>query len=168
MIKPGVVSAVVVLAFAGFVGYYSIHQPTQQKRRELQDRLSLERETRALKESLIRDAEEIDQLRSRLPSRPETGWLLQTVGDIAKAEGIQFASILPEDPTRLQDAARLSVSLRFLASYHQLGRFLGALENSPDFLWIEAMEVSRDQAAGAAQVALTVSSMWIPPFTISP
>lgn len=168
MIKPAVVSAVVVLAVGGFVGYYSIHQPAQQKRRELQERLSLEREIRALKESLIRDVEEIDQLRSRLPSRPETGWLLQVVGDIAKAEGIQFASVSPEDPTRLQEAARLAVSLRFLASYHQLGRFLGALENSPNFLWIETMEVSRDQAAGAAQVALTVSSVWIPPFTLSP
>ena len=168
MIKPGVVSAVVVLAFAGFVGYYSIHQPTQQKRRELQDRLSLERQTQALKENLIRDVEEIEQLRRRLPSKPETGWLLQAVGDVAKAESIQLASISPEEPTRLQDAARLSVSLRFLASYHQLGRFLGALENSPNFLWIDTMEVSRDQATGAAQVALTVSSMWIPPFTISP
>ena len=167
MIKPGVVSAVLVLALASSVGYYGVHQPTQQKRRELQDHVSLEREMQALKESILGGVEESEQFRRRLPSKPETERLLQVVGDIAQVEGIRLASIAPEDPKRLQDVARLSVSLRFLTSYHQLGRFISALENSPDFLWIETMEVSRDQATGAAQVALTVSSMWVPPFTLS-
>ncbi len=167
MIKPGVVSAVLVLALTGSLGYYSVHQPTQQKLRELQDHVNLERQTQALKESILGGVEEVEQLRKHLPAKPETEWLLQAVGGIAQAEGIQLASIAPENPKRLQDVAHLSVSLRFLTSYHQLGRFISALENSPNFLWIEAIEVSRDQTTGAAQVALTVSSMWVPPFTIS-
>lgn len=168
MIKPAVVSAVLVLALAGSLGYYQIHQPTQQKLGELKDQVSLERETQALKESILGGVEEIDQIRRRLPSKPETEWLLRAVGDIAQVEGIQLASIAPEAPQRLQDVARLSVNLRFFTSYHQLGRFISALENSPHFLWIETMEVARGQATGDAQVSLTVSSMWAPSFTISP
>ena len=168
MIKPAVVSAVLVLVLAGFMGYAHIYLPAQQKQHQLQDRLNLERETQALKEGIISGLDEIERLRSRLPSKPETEWLLKTVGDIAKAEGVQLDSVALEEPKRLQDAARLAVSLNFHTSYHQLGRFISALENSPKFLWIEAMEVSRHQATGAAEVALTVSSMWVPPFAVSP
>lgn len=165
MIKPAVVSGVFVLALAGAFGYYGIHQPTQQKRRELQDQLSLERETQVLKEGIVRGIEEIDFLRARLPANAEPESLLQTVGDIARAQGIQLASVAPEDPKRVQDAVRVGVILRFVTSYHRLGKFLSALENSPYFLWIEGMDVARD-STGAAQVTLTVSSMSVPPMTI--
>ena len=168
MIKPAMVSAVSILVLAGFVEYAHIYQPAQQKRRQLQDRLNLERQTQALKVGIISGLDEIERLRSRLPSKPETEWLLKAVGDIAKAEGVQLDVVTLEEPRRVQDTARLSVSLSFRTSYHQLGRFISALENSPKFLWIETMEVSRHQATGAAEVALTVSSMWVPPFAVSP
>ena len=168
MIKPAMVSAVSILVLAGFVGYAHMYQPAQRTQRQLQDQLNLEHETQALKEGIINGLDEIERLRSRLPSKPETEWLLKTVGDIAKAEGVQLDLVALEEPKRLEDAAHLSVSLSFHASYHQLGRFISALENSPKFLWIETMEVSRHQATGAAEVTLTVSSMWVPPFAVSP
>ena len=164
--KPAVMSGVIVLALAGAFGYYGIHQPAQQKRQELQQQLNLERETKLLKESIVHGIEDIDALRKRLPAKPETEWLLQTVGELARSQNIQLASIAPDEPKRVQDAVRLGVTLRFVTSYHQLGQFLSALENSPDYLWIETMDVTRDPASGGAQVSLTVSSIWVPPFAI--
>lgn len=166
MIKPAAVTGVIVLALAGTFGYYGIHQPAQQKRQELQEQLSYERETKLLKESIVRGIEEIDALRKRLPAKPETEWLLQAVGELARSQAIQLVSIAPDEPKRVQDAVRLGVTLRFVTSYHQLGQFLSALENSPNFLWIETMDVARDMASGGAQVSLTVSSMWVPRYTI--
>lgn len=166
MMKPAVVSGVLALALAGAFGYYGIHQPTQRKQDELREQLSRERDTQALKESILGGAEDIDRLRQYLPEEPETESLLHVVDELAKAHGIQLASISPEEPKRVQDAERLAVTLRFATSYHQLGRFVSAIESAPHFLWIEAMDVSRDVSSGSAQVTLTVSSMWVPPFAI--
>lgn len=166
MIKPAVVSGVFVLALTSAFGYYGIHQPSQQKRLELHEQLSRERDTQVLKESIVGGIEHIDRLRKQLPEKPEVESLLHIVGELAQAQGIQLTSITPEDPKRVQDALRLAVTLRFSASYHQLGQFLSAVESSPYFLWIETMDVSRNPSTGAAQVNLTVSSMWVPPFTL--
>lgn len=166
MIKPAAASGMIVLAVASAFGYYGIHQPTQQKRQELQDQLNLERETKLLKESIVRGIEDIDALRAHLPDKPETEWLLQAVGELARSHNIQLASITPDEPKRVQDAVRIGVTLRFMTSYHKLGQFLSALENSPYFLWVEAMDANRDASGGRAQVSLTVSSMWVPAFKI--
>lgn len=166
MMKPALVSGVLVLALAGAFGYYGIYQPTQQKQHELHEQLSRERDTQVLRESVLGGAEEIDRLRQYLPEKPETESLLDAVDQLAKAQGIRLTSISPEEPKRVQDAQRLAVTLRFATSYHQLGQFLSALESAPHFLWIEGMDVSRDVSSGSAQVTLTVSSMWVPPFAI--
>lgn len=162
--KPAVFSGVMVVAFAGYFGYHTIYLRGQQRMSALRAQLTARQQAQVRQGDIARVVSEAAQLRKRLPPAPDTEWLLQEVGKIARQEGVQLASIAPQEPKRLQDATSLSVSLKFTSSYHQLGRFISALENASLFLWIETLDLSRSRM-GTAQVDLTVSTAWVPSLT---
>ena len=80
---------------------------------------------------------------------------------MAEQTGVQLASIVPQSPTKLEAFTRLVVALQFQASYHQLGEFVSALENSTAFLRVDQLEVVRVRQ-GIAQIGLTVSTVHVP------
>ena len=162
--RPAVLCGVVVVALAGYLGYYGIYLPDQRKLSTLREQLTKEQETQELAGGLVHSLEEVEQLRKRLPQAPETERLLQEVGRIAQQEGVQLISIVPQEPKGLQDVTRLAVTLKFVSSYHQLGRFVSGLENAPLFLLVETLNLSRDRE-DVAHVEMTVSTVYVPPLT---
>lgn len=164
MIKPALVSGVMIVALTGYLGYHTVYLSGQRKLSALREQLANQQQAQELGGGILRSLKEVAQLHKRLPPAPETEWLLQEVGKIAQQEEVQLISIVPQEPKRLQDVTRLSVALKFVSSYHQLGRFISALENSPLFLWIETLDLARGRGS-LAQVEMTVSSVWVPALT---
>ena len=162
--KPALLSGIPIVALAGYLGYYGIYLPDQRKLSTLREQLTKQQQTQELAGIVAHSLEEFEQLRKRLPQAPETERLLQEVGKIAQQEGVQLISIVPQEPKGLQDVTRLAVTLKFVSSYHQLGRFVNALENAPLFLWVETLNLSRDRE-DVARVEMTASTAYVPPLT---
>jgi len=90
-------------------------------------------------------------------------WLLREVTQRAEEEGIQLQSILPQDRKDLRDASQFSVHLQLSASYHELGKFVSALERSAPLMWVEECSISRT-GQDDPQIRLIVSTLYVPPF----
>lgn len=159
--KPALVSGAIVLAFAGYFGYNHVYLQEQQEVSKLREQLTEQQQTQELRSQVALSLEQIERFRKRLPTEPETEWLVREVGRLAEEAGVHLTSIVPQSPKKLEEFTHLAVALQFAASYHRLGKFISILENSPAFLKVEALEVSRVQGA-TAQVGLTVSTLYSP------
>ena len=166
--KPVVLSAVlasmVVIPVAGYLGYQNVSLPKQRQLARLRQQLAEEQETQALRVQLAKALDDAERLRKRLPPEPNTEWLVSEIVKLASEEGVQLGSIMPQHPKRLQaqDATQLSVALKFNASYHQVGRFLSAVERAPSFMWAEEVTLNHAQADQALpDVQLTVSTIYV-------
>ncbi len=160
--KPSMVSGIMALLLAGYVGYRGIQVPVQQQVRRLQDQLAKERATQDMRVKLARSYDEFERLRKNLSPESSTEWLLREITKRAEEQGIQVDSIAPQDRRQAHDTAQLAVNLRIRASYHQLGRFLDSLERTTPYIWVEDVQVDRDENNGLPKIRLIVTSMYVP------
>ena len=165
--KPTMVSGLIVLCFAAFFGYNTIHLQHRQRLQALQAQLNEEQATQELRVQVAHTLKQIERLRKRLPQEPETEWLVREVGRLAQGAGVQLTSINPQAPKPLQDATQLTVSVQFTAPYHQLGGFLSTIENASSFLRVDSLDVSPSRTAAAdehaADIRMTISTFHVPP-----
>jgi Tfp pilus assembly protein PilO len=162
--KPILVSGIIVALLACYFGYNGIYQPSQRQVKQLQTQLAEAKATQALRERVAQSLDRYEQLRKQLPEDAAMEWLLREVTKRAEEEGIQLQSILPQDRRDLRDASQYSVHLQLSASYHQLGKFIGALEQIKPFLWIEECVISKS-AQDQPQVRLIISTLYVPPIS---
>ena len=166
--KASLLSAIIVLAVAGFFGYKIIseHQSEAQRLREqLQQESELGNRQAQLEESLGL----VELYRRRLAPGQDVVWLLRTVGELANEADIHLSAISPQPPKHRGDFTQVSVSLRLTASYHQLGRFLSRLESAEHLLRVDKLNLA-SKASGdgpsEAEVELVVSTMYLPPLRL--
>ena len=164
-IKPTLVSGLIVLCFAAFFGYNTIHLQHRQRLQQLHAQLSEEQATQALRVQTAQTLKDIERLRKRLPQEPETEWLVREVGRLAQGAGVQLTSINPQAPKPLQDATQLTVSVQFTAPYHQLGGFLSTIESATSFLRVDSLDILPSHSAAtehAADIRMTISTFSVP------
>jgi len=163
--KPAWVSGVIVLALAGYFGYYNgIYLPNQKRLRKLQEQLTQQQQTQELRAQLAQSLEQVEQFRKRLPPEPETAWLVREVGKLAEDTGLQLTSIIPQTPRQLSELTHLAVAIEFVTSYHTLGEFISRLESSKAFLRVDELGVARGaDETKPAQVRLIISTLYVPP-----
>jgi Tfp pilus assembly protein PilO len=159
--KPTAISGVVIFLCAGLIGYHAVYRATRRELTGIEQELSEQRDVQALRVSLAASLDHLEQLRKRLPPQPDTEWLIGELTQVAKAAGVQLSSIVPQEPVPSQDATRLSVLLRFEVSYHELGKFVSAMENTPSFMWVSRLEIARSEE-GRAEVQVAVSTWHVP------
>ena len=159
--KPLVVSGIIIALLAGYIGYHGIYLPTQRQVKRLDTQLAEAKATQELRERVAGSVNRFEQLRKQLPQDASTEWLLREVTKRAQEEGIQLQSILPQDRRDLRDASELSVHLQLSTSYHQLGKFVSALEQSTPLIWIEECTITKG-AQELPQIRLVVSTMYVP------
>ena len=161
--KPMMVSGIIVTALAGYVGFQGIHAPTQRALQKLDQQLAEERTAQELRVNVARSIEDFERLRKRLPAEASSEWLLREVTRRAEEEGIRLHSIVPQDRKELRDGTQFSVHLQLMASYHQLGQFLSSLEQSSPFVWVEDVQILRQNDSDPPKIRLTVSTLSAPP-----
>ena len=167
VVKPVVISGLMVAAFASQIGYQG-YREDQREIEQVRAQWQEAQQAQALRATVAKSLDEVARFRKRLPPEPETAWLIREVGRLAESAGVELTSITPQTPRQFQDVTYLAVALRLSTSYHTLGKFLATLESARDFLRVDELEVQQ-QAGGAsaaasrpAQVKLTVSTLYVP------
>jgi len=103
-----------------------------------------------------------------LPQASDPSWLAREVVALAQAAGLQPGSIVQEAPQPVGPFTRLVVNLQLMASYHQLGEFVDAVERSERFIHVERLHIERVREDETATIQLTLSTMVLPPVVTGP
>ena len=171
--KPTMLVGVMAVALSGFVGYHMVYVPQQGRARVIRTQIAArqaDQHTRAEAAALL---EQLERYRQRLPAEPDPSWLVNEVVALGQKAGVELTTISQDDPQSFQQFTRLSITLQFVATYHQLGQFLDALEQADHFIQVERLELggSRDApqgASGAGMVRLVLSTFYVPPVSMTP
>lgn len=166
--KPTLLVAVIGLALGGLVGYHTIYAPQQEQARLIAVKAAQRQADQQAQDDTATLLKQIEQYRKRLPPEPEPSWLVQEVVAVGRQLGIELTTIAPDVPQETPQYTRLSVTLQFDATYHELGAFLDAIERSDAFIRVEHFDLAsqrdaaRERGAGKASVQLVVSSFYVP------
>lgn len=161
-LKPPMISGAIVLALAGHFGYHNVYLNAQQQRAKLQEQLTHEQETQALRAQLAGSLQDTEQFRQRLPTQPAPEWLVAEVSKFADKAGVRLGAINPDTPQQLQQFTFLRVSFDFtVTSYFELVKFLDELEHASTFFRVDQLDVSRS-GQGTSQIRMTVSTFRLP------
>ena len=168
MLKPSIVSGIIMLALAGYVGYHSAYVRPRKSVERIHQQIKEAREEQALRTRVAVSLQTLEQHREALALRPDPDWFLTEVGVVAKEVGLQVTSISPYPPKEGADATVLSVSLRLITTYHQLGRFLSQLESHDRLIHVDSLQITPDQGfSGKTYTNLVLSTLYIPPVMTS-
>ena len=167
---------VLVPVAAAAVGWYGIYQP--QRARVLAAQANVVEEQR--KTAMQRDIADREALlrayQGRLPKTADMDWLINHTAQIAGQTGMQLNTVKPERPVEDKEKGcmRLTMTVETLATYHELGRFVGALESAEPFIRVDEVKVEtataataetpagRGASANRRQVILTLSTVYLP------
>jgi len=160
----------IIVAFAGWLGYYTVYRGQEAERARLQAALHEERTNQRNQADVAAVLEEIERYRQRLSPTADTSWLVKEVLALADAVGVQLTRIVPEPTRDLGGVSRLGLDLQFLASYHELGAFLDRLEHAPPFIRVDRVELMPTGTTGQDQKAtshVVLSTFYVPPVALS-
>lgn len=172
-ISVQILGPVLVPVVAAAIGWYGIDQP--QRARRLQTQTAYAEEQRKI--TLQRDIADREALlgayRERLSTTADTDWLINQSALLAARAGIQFKTVKPDPPSAERGYTRLAVTVESLATYHELGRFVGHVESAQPFIRVERVKIgaasATDEAAadgrasaGRRKVLLTLSTIHLP------
>jgi Tfp pilus assembly protein PilO len=73
--------------------------------------------------------------------------LLEKISHLAASENVKIRQILPSKPKQKKRSQLYPflIKLDFSSGYHQLGRFIAALESSRSFLAVDSLEIDSDE-----------------------
>ncbi len=167
MIKPTLVSGIIVLAFSSLAGYHMGYVRPEGIAQQIRQQVTEARQEQQLREQVAAALSFLEQQRPVLAERSDPGWLLQEISRLVEDAQLEVKSITPHPPSSAGEGmALLSVSLQFTATYHQLGHFIARLERHSRFLRIDELQVTpnpNNTRAGSVDVRVMVSSLSIPP-----
>ena len=156
------------VALAGLFGYHGIYASKQEQVRVIQAQITEEQANQQAQARVAGSLQELEQHRKRLAPEPDTSWLVREVVALSKRAGVQLTTINQDVPQAFQKFTRLSVSLQFAASYHQVGSFLDELERSERFFHIDRLEITHPaEEEQPPAIQLVVSTLYVPPATTS-
>ncbi len=153
----------IVLVLGGMIGYHAIYLPQQEEVASIKQQMEQERLTQRAQQDVNALLKQFDQYRGRLAPEPQTSWLVQEVVRLGQQAGLQLTTINQESPQAVKAFTRLSATLQFTTTYHQLGAFLDALERSGHFIRTERVTIGQAQPDGKAAMQVTLSSLYVPP-----
>lgn len=140
--RPALLLGIIGVAGAAFFGYHRINGDQQEQVRLIRAQIAQEEADQRAQADAAALLNRVAEYRKRLPQEPDPSWLVTHVTALAKKTGIQFTTITQDIPQDQKSFTRLSASLQFSASYHQLGAFVDAIEHAQPFLRVDRIEVS--------------------------
>ena len=167
--KPTLLVAVIGVALGGFLGYHSLYAPKKEQARLIDVKAAQRQADQQAQDDTATLLKQIEQYRKRLPPEPEPSWLVQEAVALGRQLGLELTTITPDLPQETPQYTRLSVSLQFDATYHELGTFLDAIERSDAFIRVEHFDLTsqrdatRDREVGKASVRLILTTFYFPP-----
>ena len=172
--KPTLLLGTIIVAFAGFFGYYGVYLPQQAARAQVPLALQKEWSDQRAQADVASLLQRIEEYRRRLAPDSDASLLVNQVVSLANVAGVQLTRIVPESPRDVGGVTRLGVDLQFTSSYHQLGSFLDQIERAPTFIRVDRVEFSdaggfnpSGQPSTQRPIHVVLSTLYVPPFSLA-
>jgi Tfp pilus assembly protein PilO len=140
----------------------------QAKEKEIQivrSQKAVEEQKNAVLEEIGLFEKKLEKLKKGVNSKePEIA--MDKIGDLAKVSLVQVAKIIPLKEAVLGVYTKYPYELALSAKdYHQIGKFISALENSPDMYMVESLVINNNDASETDHISasLTVYTIMINP-----
>jgi Tfp pilus assembly protein PilO len=146
--KETVVAGTIIVALTLVIGYHAVYVPQRAERAQVRLALREEQDYQRTQGEVATLLQEFEQLSERLSPQLATSWLINEVVQLADAAGVQLTTITPQAPQAVAGFTHLGVDLVFSASYHQLGTFLGRIEQAKPFFRLDRVDVSPAGSSG--------------------
>ena len=168
-VKPSVLVGAIGVAIVFLVGYNWIYVPGRKQVGVIRAQIAQEQLRQRTAAEINTLLQEVERYRKRLPPEPAPSWLVRELRPLAEGANVQLIRIAQEPPRTLSQATRLAVSLDIVASYHQLGAFLDAVERSERFIQVEQIAFHATNAKRGEAPSMTVrfSTLSLTPPTAS-
>ena len=166
--KPTLLVGVIGVVLGGLIGYHGIYARHAEQRRLIYAQIAQEQTDQQMQAEGAALLTQIEQYRKRLPEEPDPSWLVREAVELGQKAGLELTTISQESPKPFAQFVRLAIILQFTATYHQLGTFLDYLEGSERFIRVDHLDLqSPRDASGPASVGLTLSTFYLPPFSVA-
>ena len=83
--------------------------------------------------------------------------VVRQIERLRSEQGLQLISIHPSEPEYLDNNIKYTTTFEARASYEQVVKSLYELEKSPNFLWVEGVEVSGDRGPDNLSMSAVVT-----------
>ena len=164
LVKPWMVSGIILLALGGFVGYHKIYVIDQQAIYQIGRESQQVQDVQRVRVHLAESLERAETYRTHLAPHADVDWLVQEMSRIARETGVQLSQIDPQRPRDIDGYTQLSESLQFTSSYHTLGHFLSKLESSDRVIQVDQLTLAHSPSeADRADVRLQLSAFYVAP-----
>lgn len=161
--KAPLLTGVVAIAVAVPLGY-NIHRHAQAQLRAIRQRIAQEQMLQRTQTEIGATLEQVERYRKRLPSEPNTSWLVNEIVTLTEQANLQLSTITQTPPQVFPQFTRLAIEIELSASYHQLGTFLDRLERAEQFIQVEHLEMlSGNEKDGNVRIRLMLSTIYLPP-----
>ena len=99
----------------------------------------------------------LDNLKKNFDAKePTTG--MEKIGDLAKSASVQIAKISPLKETVSAVFTKYPYGMSLTAKdYHQVGKFISLLENSPDNYTVENLVINNNAASGSSMISASLT-----------
>lgn len=163
MIKPSLVSGIIVLAMTGSLGYHTAYVRPREALEHVRKQLREAQQEHELRSHVALSLGTLERERQAFAPKPQPEWLLEEVERLAREFDITVASLTPHPTREWADGTLLIVSAQFHATYHQLGQFMSRLEGSDHLIRVDELEIAPDPAKpNLAKIRLVVSALYVP------
>ncbi len=114
----------------------------------------------AEKQAVLRNITQLEAeretYRQQLAQTSDVSWLVEMLSRISKKTGVKITSIVPLESQRVRRYEKISLRLKAVCGYHELGNFVSQIENYDKLVKASEMNVQR-QGGPAASTALDVT-----------
>lgn len=149
----------IVVVIAAIIVATGIYNVQEKKAKSLKEQISYEGQKNGVLESIHKTGKEITLYKTTLTKKDPVA-IINDITSVAKALGVEIASIKPAEETKTPPYAVLPFYLTLSTpDYHSLARFVSRLENLDNVYIVNSAEINREEQRGPLSVQLTVSNI---------
>lgn len=101
------------------------------------------------------------QLQTSVPQSPTLDNVFKTLSDAARKTAVEIAFLQPAGIRSAPLAELQFVRMRVKCSYGNLCRFLSAIHDSPQYIWVHGIELSSERSADSGNVEVRHAEIWL-------
>jgi len=138
-----IIIAAAIIVFAIFIGAVFIYTPFKNATKELESKISVEKNKNALIGKINILGRNLEGYRKKIAEKEDPSWLSKEISRIVSEEGIEVSSVEPGVVEKRDLYTKLDVTLDVYATYHQLGAFLSRIESEDRFFRVGSLNMKR-------------------------
>ena len=133
------VSLIVVSALLAF----AILEVSKIKVKKIQQEVLKEKERNQIIVDILEAQEKVKDCKNFFPTTRDANWLIDEINTIVSASGIEMKFIEPQKEVDQGVFVKIPVVIGCVATFDQIGRFVGLVEGFPKYLVIDEIRITQ-------------------------